>query len=97
MYTNWANEWGFIIECMLDYGTLSADEKKLKLVCHGLGTYDIASGLYAFHNEVNYYFKDEALSSRTLLHNKKRIRRHTKNNTKQGFIKISFSLLSCKR
>ena len=44
----------------LDYGTLSADGKRLKLVCQGIGTYDVVSGLYAFHNDVNCAFKDEA-------------------------------------
>ena len=49
-----------MIECTLDYGTLSSDGKKLKLVCHGLGTYEVVSGLYAFHNDVNCSYKDEA-------------------------------------
>ena len=45
---------------MLDYGTLSADRKKLKRVCLGLRVYDAVSGLYAFHNDVNCSYKDEA-------------------------------------
>ena len=45
---------------MLDYGTLSADRKRLKCVCHGLRVYDVVSGLYAFHNNVNCSYKDEA-------------------------------------
>lgn len=49
-----------MIECTLDYSTLSADGKKLQLVCHGIGTYEVVSGLYAFHNDVNCSYKTNA-------------------------------------
>lgn len=40
-----------MIECTLDYGSISADRKKLKLVCHGIGTFDVVTGMYAFEND----------------------------------------------
>ena len=49
-----------MIECTLDYGTLSADGKKLQLVCHGIGTYEIVTGKYEFHNDVNCSYKEDA-------------------------------------
>ena len=49
-----------MIECTLDYSTLSADGKKLQLVCHGIGTYEIVTGKYEFHNDVNCSYKDDA-------------------------------------
>ena len=40
-----------MIEYTLDYGSVSADGQKLKLVCHGIGTFDVVTGMYAFEND----------------------------------------------
>lgn len=37
--------------CMMDYGNLSRDGKKLKLNCYGVGSFDVMSGIERFINQ----------------------------------------------
>ncbi|MDQ1211959.1 tlde1 domain-containing protein [Pantoea anthophila] len=39
--------------CMMDYGRLSSDGKRLKLNCYGVGSFDILSGIERYINNPN--------------------------------------------
>lgn len=39
--------------CMMDYGLLSGDGKKLKLQCYGVGDFDVLSGIEQYLNNPN--------------------------------------------
>lgn len=36
--------------CMMDYGQLSSDGKRVKLNCYGIGSFDILSGIERYIN-----------------------------------------------
>lgn len=39
--------------CMMDYGRLSPDGRRLKLNCYGVGSFDVLSGIEQFINDPN--------------------------------------------